>query len=268
MYIATTVAHPSEQFMKELQSMFPEVPSYTFREGENIIWLVFGGAMSVINPTLTPMSNPRVIVESVGTTMTLHLEAHLRRIKFFPVQGNEQELYSLIQSLNTNSRYVLCKGLPDVLMKEVKFESKSLRRWSPVFSRSDHIECLTWYKPIKSVKEQSVVCPNCTRLLYHLQDTLRKRKSLSPITRNKRVKASSKYPKKYFTPKSSLRTKSFKHWRDKKQLRKYDMDVSEMSNNDVLALVAEIENKSKKQLEDLLEEADRTGMQFKLIITP
>ena len=33
--------------------------------------------MSVVNPTLTPMSNPRVIIESVGTTMTPHLEAHL-----------------------------------------------------------------------------------------------------------------------------------------------------------------------------------------------
>ena len=207
-------------------------------------------------PTLTPMSNPRVIVESVGTTMTLHLEAHLRRIKSFPVQGNEPELYSLIQSLNTNSGYVLCKGLPDVLMKEVKFESKSLRRWSPVFSRSDHMECLMWYKPVKSVKEQSVVCPKCTRLLYHLQDTLRKRKSLSPKTRNKRVKASSKYPKKYLTPKSRAlcyKNEKLQALRDKKQLnklRKYDMDISEMSNNDVLALVAEIENKSKKKVED------------------
>ena len=54
-------------------------------------------------------------------------------------EGNEQESFTLTASLQKDNNYVLCPGS---ISSYVTFESKSLRKWGPLFQRSDHSECL------------------------------------------------------------------------------------------------------------------------------
>ncbi len=82
------------------------------------------------------------------------------------------------------------------------------------------------------------------------------------------MKAGSKYPKKYLTPKSlgkRLRNEKLDTKKNKKKLKKLeklDVEVEEMSSDDILAIVAEIEKTSKVKLEELLKEADVTGNNY------
>ena len=187
--------------LQQLQSF--GVPSFTHTHGSTT-WLVFWALITVVNPAQTPTANSRIVIEhTTPATTTIkfcHLEVHYQRTKSFSYEGNEQELFTLIASLQKDSNYVLCPGLPSSISSSVTFESKSLRKWGPLFQQSDHSECLMWY-PLSQSSSKPTMCPKCSRLYHHLWDMIQ-RKAISPATRQKRTSAGSKYPKRYLTPKS------------------------------------------------------------------
>ncbi len=186
-------------------------------------------------------------------------------VSSFPLVDNENRVASLVASLMPGSGYVLCPGLPSSLSRAVTFESNSLRKWEPLFHRFDHNKCLMWYSHGTSRTPSSRICLKCTRLATHLKDMLKKKKTLSPCTKQKRISARSKYPKRFLTPVSrSVRTQNEKRQlntdkRALKKFRKFDIDVSAATNDDILTAVAEMERTSKHKLEELLEEADALG---------
>lgn len=103
-----------------LQARFCSIPSFVHVE-DNTSWLVFCSSVTMVNPTKTPCSNPRVVVELTDTSRYVHLEAHFQRIKTFTLDGNENELQLLLTSLGKDSGYVLCPGLPSSLAHSVTF---------------------------------------------------------------------------------------------------------------------------------------------------
>lgn len=253
-------ASQPKRYFEHLQQKFPDVPSFTYCSGATT-WLIFSGPVTTESPLLTPVTNPRVVVECTKDGSTCHLEVHFKQVKSFSVDTHEGDLFTLVSSLRKKSGYVLCGGLP--MSMDVSFASKNLRNWTPMFNRCDHIDCLMWYKPCGNVLPPR--CPKCSRLMYHIQDMIKRKKVISPKTKEKRLKAGSKYPKKYLTPKSlvkRLRNEKLDNRINKKRLKKLeklDVEVEEMSGDDILAVVAEIEKTSKVQLEELLKEADITG---------
>ena len=117
------------------------------------------------------------------------------------------------------------------------------------------------------------MCPKCTRLMYHLRDTLKKKTMTNPETKEGRTSAGSRYPRKYLTPESrAKREKNVKQnvLTDKhllKNLGKFDVDVSKMTNDDILAIVADIEKTSKDKLEKLIAEADIAGITVQYFVS-
>ena len=97
-----------------LQARFPSIPSFSHVD-DTTTWLVFCSPVTMVNPASAPYSNPNVVVELSGTSGRFHLEAHFQRVKSFVLEGNEEQLHSLIMSLQKDSRYVLCPGLPSSL---------------------------------------------------------------------------------------------------------------------------------------------------------
>lgn len=133
-------------FVQDLQAKFPSVPTFTHVYATTT-WVMFCSPITMVNPAQAPYSNPRVIVELTDTSRHFYLEANFQRIKCFTLEGNEGVLYSLIMSLQKDSGYVLCPGLPASLSRSVTFGSKKLRRWGPLLHRSDHVDCLMWHSP-------------------------------------------------------------------------------------------------------------------------
>ena len=93
-----------------------------------------------------------------------------------------------------------------------------------------------WYKPVGEIVPAK--CP------YHLQDTIKRKKSVSPRTRSKRTKAGSKNPRKFLTPLSLKKHKINEHLnqqsakRKLKKLKKYDVDVEGMTSSEILEIVS------------------------------
>lgn len=258
----------TNEFVNRIQEMFTHIPNFTHSSG-SITWLVFCAPVTTVNPICTPIANPRVVIEIAESCTSAHLEVHFKRVQSFSVEGNEIQLYGLIASLSNGSGYVLCSGIPTSVSCELSFESKSLRKWGTLFNRFDHKECLMWYKPSsgESGKTPSMnSCPKCTRLMYHLRDTLKKKKMTDPETKERRASAGSRYPKMYLTPESRAKRernekqKALSNKRLLKKLGKFDVDVSKMTSDDILAIVADIEKTSKSKLEQLLAEADIAGI--------
>lgn len=218
----------------------------------------------MVNPAHTPYSNPRVVVELNGTSGHFYLEANFQCVKSYTMEGNEEALHSLIMSLHKDSGYVLCPGLPASLAESVTFGSRKLRKWGPLLHRSDHMDCLMWHTT--SSDASSNMCPKCSRLSYHLHDMIKRKSTISPATKLRRVSAGSRYPKMYLTPKSlaeRVKSEKMQAAADKKalkKLRRFDIDVNNITSEDLIAVVAELERTSKDTLEQLLLEADLAGI--------
>ncbi len=109
------------------------------------------------------------------------------------------------------------------------------------------------------------MCKKCIQLSKHLRDMLKRKKSISPATKLKRQSAGSSYSKTFLTPKSKdlrarneyLQKKVVK--RVLKKYKKLDIDVSTLTHENLVATVAEIERTPKKELEQILGEADACG---------
>ena len=191
---------PWRGMAQSLQARFPSTPSFTHID-DTTTWLVFCSPVTMVNPATAPYSNPRVVVELSSTSRRFHLEAHFQRVQTFVLDGNEEQLHSLVMSLQKDSGYVVCPGLPSSLAQSVTFGSKKLRRWGPLLQRSDHVDCLMWHRV--STASSSSICPKCSRLSYHLQDMIKQKSVISPATRQRRVSAGSRYPKMYLTRESN-----------------------------------------------------------------
>ena len=83
--------------------------------------------------------------------------------------------------------------------------------------------------------------------------------------RQKHMAAGSKYRKRYLTLKSRSEREKNERWQAlankgvAKKLQKFDIIVNEMTNDDLISVVAKLEQTSKDALEELMMEADLAG---------
>ena len=259
--VSFVLDHPKET-TTHLQCVFSAVNNIICTM-DSITWQIFYGPFSIVNPIGTPMYNPRVVME-ISDSVYCHLEVHCSRVETFAANGNEAHLSTLILSLRPGSGYVLCPGIPHSF---TAFDSKNLRKWAAPLTRFDHYECLMWYAPVGGLTagELSRMCPKCTRLSYHMQDMLRRKQALTPRTLKARTLAGSRYPTRYLTPTSraqkekNVKRQILANKKTVKRLKIYDVDVSQLTHDDLITLVAVIEKTSKKNLENLFAEADIAG---------
>ncbi len=229
------------------------------------MWITFFGSITTVTPNGTPLSNPNVHIE-ISDVSVCRLEVHHLVKDSFPLLGNESRVASLVATLLPTSEYVLCPGLRSTLTNEINFESKSLRKWAPLFLRADHKDCELWYAGGKpGAPSESLMYKKCIGLSKHLRDMLKRKKTISPATKLKRQSAGSSYSKKFLTPKwKDLRARN-EYLQKKvvkrvlKKYKKLDIDVSTLRHENLVATVAEIERTSKKELEHILREADACG---------
>ena len=91
-------------------------------------------------------------------------------------------------------------------------------------------------------------------------------KSIPPATKRKRTLAGSRYPKVYLTPKSlaerekNEKVQALADKKAAKKLQRFDIGIDNITSDDLIAVVAELECTSKDTLEQLLVEADLAGI--------
>ena len=123
-----------------------------------------------------------------------------------------------------------------------------------------------WFKPTgRDVTASYRLCPKCTRMRYHLEDMLKKKQALTPKTKTNRTLPHSRYPVRYLTPSSCMKKErnvalyQLSQKRIVKQVKKYDVDVSEVTDQELISLVSDLEKTCKSTLDKIMAEADLNG---------
>ena len=177
-----------------------------------------------IEPNIqTPLHNPRTVICSDSDSLvTFNFEA-----MFFPkVSGSlpkdNGRLHEILQTLLPGSGYFLCQGVPSDVISLMTYKTKSARRWELPFGRVDHQDCPLWVKETSSdtsSQGQPQRCKKCAKLTYYIRREAKKRKSVTPEQKIKRVQASSHCPMMYLSP-ASLQTRKRNIAQEKKLMKR------------------------------------------------
>ena len=107
-------------------------------------------------------------------------------------------------------------------------------------------------------------CTNCVKLASYLNFEDRRKASITPTRKRKRQSPSSNYPISLLSPTSVTkrlkiaRKRKFKNSRELQQ-NSFDVNVSDITHNELITLVSRIQHQSSNELQNLLQEADRKG---------
>ncbi len=197
--------------------------------------------------------------------ITFKFEAHF--VPIYSGMVSDGAFDELVQSLLPNIGYYLCPGMPQDIITNVTFESRHVRKWMDPFNRVDHQQCQLWFRPanVSHNLKYPPTCDKCTKLRHYLVNEVSRQATVTPERKAKRTLPSSRCPIKYLTPGSRMRRiklirhERFHMKRKLHQYKKYDINVGEATHDELLAGVSHIQQKSKKELEALLLEADSVG---------
>ena len=262
------------EFSALLPSIQNKKPSLCVKEcceDDTKCFAIIDRGLSLNSLLSTPISNPRMILtmaldpkrDTVETTYTF--EAHFEPIKSGKV--GDGQFNELIESLHPSSTYYLCEGIPQDVACNVTFDAKNLRKWGFPLHRTDHTQCLMWFhlEKVPLNLKYGVRCTFCSKLYHYLICENSRRQKVTIDQKAQRILPSSKCPVKYLSPFSKEKRHQLTRQELKSKKRKvqnyeqYNVNVGELSNEELLAIVTHIHHKSKADLSSLLTEADKVG---------
>jgi len=189
--------------VKNVASLYPQL---TVEVGvhDHKKWGVIQGGLGIEPNSQTPLHKSRAVICSDSDSLvTFQFE-----VLFIPqvcgrLPDDNEKFHEILQTLLPGSGYFLCQGLPSEVASLMTCNTKSTRRWGLPFNRVDHKECPLWMKaasPSTSSQLQLQRCEKCTKLMYYVRRAEKRKQSVTPEQKAKRLLASSNYPLKYLSP--------------------------------------------------------------------
>ena len=258
-----------DQLLISIQESNPSLAVRKFIDKQNQkCWATIDAGLTLNSPLSTPIPNPRLVLTAPDNNVSeisYTLEAHFIPVKSGSVR--DAEFNELLQSLLPGSGYYLCEGITPEVAADITFEAKNLRRWTHPLCRVDHQQCLMWVctGKVSLNLKYGVRCTFCNKLHHYIVSEISRRQKIAPEQKAQRVLPSSKCPIKYLSPYS--KEKRYELIRQERKCvnmklhnyEKYDVNVGEASNEELLGVVAHIHRKSRSELEAILTEADKVG---------
>ena len=111
---------------------------------------------------------------------------------------------------------------------------------------------------------QSITCTNMHKLFSYLRKEARRKASITSTRKRKSQSPSSNYPISLLSPTSTKKRLKLARKRKFKiskavQQSSLNVNVSDVTHNELLTLVSRIQHQSRTELKKLLQEADREG---------
>ena len=213
-----------------------------------------------------PVPNPRMVLRfpfGQGNN-TYTFEVNFTALHTGPFGGSE--FHALLKTMLPGSGYCLCPGIGNAAECSASSSAKSIRMWGFPFNRVDHKKCQLWLPmPALSKKwSHSPTCEKCTALFCYLRKETRRKAAITPTRKRMRLSPSSNYPVSRLTPISRMKRltrKRKKQLKLSKALKKdgWNVNVGEVTQDELLALVSKIQHQTRPELEKLLREADNAG---------
>lgn len=159
--------------ISQIQALNPTLSVCTFTD-TTATWALIEGNISTTTPLPgIPTSNPRMIVrlELGGSDITFKFDVNFTTLQSGLV--TEAAFQELLQTLQPNSGYCLCPGLPQSTTERLTFKVRWARKWGFPFARVDHQKCKMWF-PVKNIPQnltRTPTCDQCSTLLYYVTKT-------------------------------------------------------------------------------------------------
>jgi hypothetical protein len=259
-----------DQLLINIRDNNPSLSVRKFIDEQNQkYWATIDAGLTLDSPLSTPIPNPRLVLTAPANNLSetsYILEAHFMPVKSGSVR--DAEFDELLRSLLPGSAYYLCEGITQEVAASITFEAKNLRRWKHPHCRVDHQQCLMWIclpGVVPLNLKYGVRCTSCTKLHHYLMSEISRREKVAPEQKAKRILPTSKCPIKHLSPYS--KEKRYELIRQERtcakgklhKYEKYDMNVGEASNEELLTVVEHIHHKSRSELDAILAEADKAG---------
>lgn len=276
-HLVSSAVQYANQLLEEVKLRYPHllILDGQDREGSHCFTVQHPHLSHLLSAGHTPVLNPRMVVKaptafsSPSSTVTYIFEAHFAPVAsgFITCEEHRTRFFELLDSMSPDSQYHLCPGLPSNIISELQIAAKNVRKWRFPFDRVDHVNCLMWFKeedPSMTGRRSLPLCPFCLELSHYLSRRIRQKNSESPSRVSKRLLPSSRCPLKFLTPRSTkkrlqLALEAKKDSSKAQVLQQYDVNVNEATNEELLTIVSTIQQHTKKELEQMLSEADQAG---------
>lgn len=246
----------------QIKAQYPPLSISVYCDSE-AQWVMITGSISTRTPLPgIPVPNPRMVLRfpfGQGNN-TYTFEVNCIALRTGPI--GDSDFHSWLNTMLPSSGYYLCPGIGN----GVECSTKSVRKWGFPFHRVDHKNCQLWLPiPVMSKKwSHSPTCAKCTSLFSYIRKETRRKAAITPTRKRRRVSPSSNYPVSHLTPVSRMKRLTLKR---KKQLKlnkmskknRWNVNVDDVTQKELLALVSTIQHQTEPELEKLLREADNAG---------
>lgn len=220
-----------------------------------------------ISPSQFPSHNPRccLSVDPSGV-IRYSFEANFHIVKSNLVSDNEEDLKQLLVSLDPKSSFVLCPGLPS--STSYSTPAKRLKLLPSPFKHQMDEKCMLWHIPknrkCEQHKDMFNKCTPCKKLYSYLE--ARNHQSVPDAVKKSQISTSSKCRISFLSPKSQQQRRA----NVRKQVKKQDREIKKLQrklavtlpneqSEDLSKAIAEIQHKHKKEVENILADADKAG---------
>ena len=208
--VAALKAHLSKKTYKESMLMLSDVTAFVQKcypslsmqlanvtaeqEPETKQWVIVGTSTYIQLDSGGPVQPARMVFNSNGMYMfQVFLQTTKEGAWRSSEAGPSSEVISLLDTLLSNSGYVVCPGIRNYIATfedYVRFESKNLRIWKNPLHRYDSHHCLLWHRPSGASSAQQKpdssgyhVCGSCRALFQNLKE-IKKRVQLKLTSHN------------------------------------------------------------------------------------
>ena len=241
---------------------------YTVSKGHH---LIVGSKVCHWHPPAGTISRARIVVYE---DRSFYFQVLLRSKEAGTMETVDHFLSVCEMMANVKGEYKFCLGIDpnEYEMKyfsKIRYDIKNIRRVDSPFERIDSCNCLLFHKLAKnaSIIEKDlecVPCGACKRLLSDLNQRLKT--AVSSSDKVKRQQSSSNCPLKYMSPSSQKKRKEStrrERAKDRSRLQKYsytELTLDDEQHDELSKLMGAIEEKGEKDIEDVMQDADRHGV--------
>ena len=192
---------------------------------------------------------------------------------------NTVDDFHLVCDKMLSPSYKFCPGVSvseyEDFRKDIRYDPSHVHITNEVFSRIESTRCKRWFKiakcaPVNEKSAESVRCSSCRKLVRDLERSRTRAIAASPGRKQRRILPSSHYPKKFLSPASQQKRTAIdkcERRKERRLLKKYaphEMILDDKQNDELVALVTEIENSGSEQLQAVFSEAEKHGVRSKM----
>ena len=205
-----------------------------------------------------PLANPRLCVFAEGSSVQYKWQVLFQTVSC----GSycEKVVESYLKQLKPQSGFKVCPGIKEY-PKEIRFDTKNVRRWGIPFNRIDSVSCVLWHVPNNvhhpTGDKLRDTCQACRFLHHDICKLADKAQAVTMEQKVARTSVQSNYPLKYLSP-SSKEAQISKVSKERKNLAaklpsvmNLDYNLNDKQHSELLQIVRTVNRQGSKAIDEL-----------------